>query len=39
MAPSHKKAYVTWIESAKALKTRDRRIAKAVVMVAAKKRL
>ncbi|HEY6282573.1 MAG TPA: YdeI/OmpD-associated family protein [Nitrososphaerales archaeon] len=39
VAPSHKKAYVTWIETAKALETRDRRIAKAVVMVAAKKRL
>src|SRR5713226_2284017 len=29
MAPSHKKAYVTWIESAKAQETRTRRIAKA----------
>ncbi len=39
LAPSHRKAYVTWIESAKAQETRDRRIAKAVAMIAAKKRL
>ncbi|HEV2139541.1 MAG TPA: YdeI/OmpD-associated family protein [Nitrososphaerales archaeon] len=39
MAPSHKKAYVTWIESAKAQETRTRRIAKAVAMILAKKRL
>ncbi len=39
MAPSHKKAYVTWIESAKAQETRDRRIVKAVAMISAKKRL
>lgn len=39
MAPSHKKAYVTWIESAKAQETRDRRIAKAIAMIAAKKTL
>lgn len=38
MAPSHKKAYVTWIESAKAQGTRANRIGKAILMIAAKKR-
>ncbi|HEV2226176.1 MAG TPA: YdeI/OmpD-associated family protein [Nitrososphaerales archaeon] len=39
MAPSHKKAYVIWIESAKGQETGDRRIAKAVAMISTKKRL
>lgn len=39
MAPSHKKAYVTWTESAKTQGTRANRIDKAIVMIAAKKRL
>jgi hypothetical protein len=39
MAPSHKKAYVTWIGSAKTKETRAKRIAKAMAMIAAKKRL
>jgi Domain of unknown function (DUF1905)/Bacteriocin-protection, YdeI or OmpD-Associated len=39
MAPSHSKAYVTWINSAKTKETRSRRISKATLMIAAKKRL
>jgi uncharacterized protein YdeI (YjbR/CyaY-like superfamily) len=39
MAPSHRKAYVTWIGSAKTRETRTRRIAKARVMISAKKRI
>ncbi len=39
MAPSHKKAYLTWIDSAKTGETRAKRIAKALAMIATKKRL
>ena len=39
MAPSHKKAYVSWIRSAKTQGTRANRIDKAIVMIVAKKRL
>jgi hypothetical protein len=37
-APSHRKAYVTWIVEAKKDETRARRVAKAVAMMAEKKR-
>jgi Bacteriocin-protection, YdeI or OmpD-Associated/Domain of unknown function (DUF1905) len=39
MAPSHKKAYVEWIEEAKKPATRTKRIAKALMMIAAGKQL
>jgi hypothetical protein len=35
LAPSHKKAYVTWIEEAKKPETRAKRVADAVVKLAA----
>jgi uncharacterized protein YdeI (YjbR/CyaY-like superfamily) len=35
LAPSHKKAHVTAVESAKAAETRQRRIAKAIEMLTA----
>jgi len=39
MAPSHKKAYVDWIEGAKKPATRANRVAKALKMIAAGKNL
>ncbi|MEA1882265.1 MAG: YdeI/OmpD-associated family protein [Candidatus Marinimicrobia bacterium] len=39
LAPSYKKAYVEWIESAKKEETRQRRIAKAVDMLSGGKKL
>jgi uncharacterized protein YdeI (YjbR/CyaY-like superfamily) len=35
LAPSHRKEYVRWIESAKKTDTRERRVAKAVGMLRA----
>jgi len=39
MAPSHKKAYVDWIEEAKKPETRTKRIVKALKIIAASKHL
>ena len=39
MAPSHRKAYVEWVDGAKGKDTRARRIAKALSMIAEGKRL
>lgn len=39
LAPSHRKQYVAWIEEAKRSETRERRVAKAVDMIAAGQRL
>lgn len=39
IAPSRRKAYVRWIEGAKAQETRSRRIARAVTMIARGERL
>ncbi|MDA4121505.1 MAG: YdeI/OmpD-associated family protein, partial [Thaumarchaeota archaeon] len=39
MAPSHKKAYINWIDEAKGEVTRSRRIAKALAMIAEGKKL
>lgn len=39
IAPSHKKAYVQWVTGAKRAETRERRVQKALRMLAAKKTL
>jgi hypothetical protein len=39
MAPSHRKAYVRWIEDAKGKETRASRISKALAMIAKEKKL
>lgn len=39
LAPSHRKAYVRWIEEAKKPETRERRVAKAVAMLVSGKTL
>ena len=39
LAPSHRKEYVAWIEEAKRSETRQRRIARAVDMIAEGRKL